>query len=68
MKKRYLFKPQENISAYELAKLLPGIIPPVYFSLEEFYKELPEGCKRHIEVTEIQENEDQKRFLARLFG
>jgi hypothetical protein len=50
---RLQFDPQEDMTAYELALLMPLIIPSMWKtekSLISQYGQLPEKCKRHVKI------------------
>lgn len=51
----YIFDPLPDITAYELAKILPMTIPEPYRSIETLtamFQALPSECRRHIKVKE----------------
>lgn len=55
VKTSYVLKAKEDITAYELSKLVWLMIPRPYRNRESFEKEidkLPDDCKRHIEKVE----------------
>ena len=50
--KEYLWKPQEDITAYELALCMPALLAVTgdcWQNWEQLINELPEGVQRHFE-------------------
>ena len=45
---QFVFDPQPDITAFELAKLMPLLIPDRFRNIPKFISGLPDQCKRHI--------------------
>lgn len=52
------FEPKEDITAFELAKITPLIIPDRFMNVLHHIKQLPKPCLRHIEVNGKQLTEE----------
>ena len=45
-----IFDPQPDITAYELAQLVPLLIPSRFRDIEKAVEKLPSECKRHVRM------------------
>jgi hypothetical protein len=55
-KPTFRFDPQPDITAYELALLMPALIPLPFRDLAKTIEALPDACRRHIrDITDSEE-------------
>lgn len=47
--KQYIWKPKEDITAYELALCLPMLMSRGWYDMEAVVKSLPDNAARHFE-------------------
>ncbi len=60
----FTFKPKPDITAYELAQILPGFLVHSRFGV--FHRPENEGLRRHFETQELKP--EPPNFLKRLFS
>lgn len=50
IKQTYIYDPMPDITAYEVAKIVPYLIPSMYSPPSKLIEQLPMECLRHIKI------------------